>query len=336
LLRGGLGDACLAAPKNALGILAPWAVYIPLVPYFLYLGLKHRSLTLFTLANPGIPSGGFVGERKSGILAQLIDVPAFELIPCTLSPEGRLEAAKRFLTRNGLHYPVVLKPDIGERGRGVAIAQSEGDLHSYLCTAAEDTIIQRYVHGLEFGIFYYRRADEKDGQIFSITEKRFPEVLGDGKSTLRDLILGDERAVCLSSIYLSRLRRSADDVPAAGESIRLTEIGSHCRGAIFANGAHLETEALRSTVDSIAKSHPGFFLGRFDIRAASVAQLQAGQFGILKLYGVSAEATHIYDPALASWTLTESCFGSGKLLSKSERPIAKLDSDRCPCSIFYV
>src|SRR5262249_37879494 len=37
-----------------------WAAYLPLVPYLLYLAVKHRSLTLFTAANPGIWSGGFV------------------------------------------------------------------------------------------------------------------------------------------------------------------------------------------------------------------------------------------------------------------------------------
>jgi hypothetical protein len=277
----------------------PWAAYVPLLPYLLYLGLKHRCLTLFTLANPGIASGGFVGERKSTILAKLTNVAAFEVIPASLSPEARFETAKRFLARNGLHYPVVLKPDVGERGRDVVIARKEGEIDSYLCTATGDTIIQRYVEGLEFGIFYYRRPDEPNGQIFSITEKRFPEVCGDGRSTIRDLILIDERAVCLSKIYVSRLRRSPESVLAAGESVRLAELGSHCRGAVFLNGAHLQTNELRSAVDTIAKTHAGFFFGRFDIKAPSIAQLQAGQFEILELNGVSAEATHIYDPSVS-------------------------------------
>src|SRR3954471_278188 len=90
----------------------PWAAYVPLLPYLLYLGLRHRSFTLFTLANPGINSGGFVGERKSAILAKLTNVAAFELIPASLSGEARLEVAKQFLARNGLQYPVVLKPDV--------------------------------------------------------------------------------------------------------------------------------------------------------------------------------------------------------------------------------
>jgi hypothetical protein len=276
----------------------PWVAYIPLIPYLLYLGLKYRSLTLFTAANPGIPSGGFVGESKCRILANLGSVPAFTLIPCSLSADARFDAAKRFLALHELDYPVVLKPNIGERGNGVAIARNERELRVYLYAASKDTLIQRYVGGLEFGIFYYRRPDEANGHIFSITEKRFPEVCGDGKSTILELVLKDQRAVCLTNLYLARLGRPADEVPAVGGAIPLAELGSHCRGAVFLNAAHLETDALRSAVDRAAKSHPGFFFGRFDVRARSITDLQAGQFEILELNGVSAEATHIYDPSL--------------------------------------
>ena len=77
----------------------------------------------------------------------------------------------------------------------------------------------------------------------------------------------------------------------------LAELGSHCRGAVFLNGAKLETAALRSAVDSIARGFSGFYFGRFDVRSESVEQLQRGQLEVLELNGVSAEATHIYDPS---------------------------------------
>jgi len=67
----------------------------------LYLGLKHRSLTVFTAANPGIASGGFVGESKSGILAKLTRVPDFIL----LAPGGGLEAVRAFMLQARLELP---------------------------------------------------------------------------------------------------------------------------------------------------------------------------------------------------------------------------------------
>jgi len=265
------------------------------VPYILYLGLKHRSITLFTAANPGIFSGGFVGESKSLILANLTRVPDFTLVSVALQPGDRAECAQTFMAARGLSYPVVLKPDVGERGTDVVIVRTDAELRKYLERAVADTILQRYVGGLEFGIFYYRYPTEDHGRIFSITEKRFPEVVGDGHSTMTDLVLRDDRAVCLSTVYLARL---GDAVPAAGARVRLVELGSHCRGAIFLNGARLETPELLHAIDAVAKSHSGFFFGRFDVRTPSKEDLQAGRFEVLELNGVSSEPTHIYDPSV--------------------------------------
>ena len=261
-----------------------WLAYIPVVPYVAYLGLKHRSLTLFTAANPGIPSGGFVGESKSAILSLLTSVPEWTTVSNSIAP---------------LPYPFVLKPDVGERGKGVAIIRNGNDLAAYFATARGRTIAQQYVDGVEFGVFYYRYPGESEGRILSITKKHFPVVVGDGASTIRELVLRDERAVCLANLYLSRLRRSPDDVPTTGEVVPLAELGSHCRGAIFLNGTALETEALRSAVDSIAQNFPGFYFGRFDVRSESIEALQRGQFQVLELNGVTSEATHIYDPAVS-------------------------------------
>src|SRR4051794_22938569 len=241
----------------------PWAAYIPLLPYLLYLAWKHRSLTLFTCANPGITSGGFVGECKTRILLMLPDVPAFTVISSSLPVSARLDAANSLLALQDCSYPVVLKPDIGERGRGVTIIRDEGELRSCFRAASTDMIIQKYVGGPEFGIFYYRHPTEPAGHILSITEKCFPQVIGDGRTNIGDLILHDERAVCLESMYLSQLCLQSTEIPSQGEAVSLAEIGSHCRGAIFLNAAHLETPTLRAAVDRAAKCFEGFFLGRF-------------------------------------------------------------------------
>jgi membrane protein DedA with SNARE-associated domain len=259
----------------------PWLAYLPVVPYILWLGVKHRSLTLFTAANPGIPSGGFAGESKSAILAQLPYVPEYQVMP----------AGARNIAVS--EFPVVLKPDVGERGTGVVIARSAGEVDRYLAQATRPTIVQKYVGGVEFGVFYCRRPGEAEGRILSITEKRFPEVVGDGETSLTGLVLRDNRAVCLANVY-----KTPDRVPSAGERVPLVEIGSHCRGAVFLDGSGYETPELRAAIDAAAKSHAGFFFGRFDLRAPSLADLQAGRFHILELNGVSAEPAHIYDPAV--------------------------------------
>ncbi len=105
------------------------------------------------------------------------------------------------------------------------------DMHVHF--GGGDTLIQEYVSGCEFGVFYYRMPDDARGRIFSITEKRFPEVVADGVHSVRELIAMDERASCLAGVYCSRLRRSVQDVPASGERVPLTEVGSHCKGGCF-------------------------------------------------------------------------------------------------------
>ncbi len=272
--------------------------------YIAWLGIRYRSLTLFTAANPGIPCGsGFVGESKSGILSGLRNGGAptgrFTTIDHHFSPARRIAAARRFLDAERLNLPVVCKPDRGERGSRVAVVRSPAEMARYLEEAQDDIIVQEYIGGREFGVFYYRFPNEDTGHIFSITRKEFPQVIGDGRSTLEDLILADPRAAMLASNYLRECQLDPGAVIPEGEVVQLIEIGAHCRGTIFLDGADLETEALRRAIDRSARVLPGFFFGRFDIRTPSVKALQQGRFSILELNGVTAEATHIYDPRVS-------------------------------------
>ena len=272
-----------------------WAAYLPLLPYLIYLGARHRSMTLFTVANPGIPSSGLVGESKSVILRHLCKeqefLPRFVLASC-------IEDALAFVQDE---YPVVLKPDVGERGQGVAIVRSAQELREYFLKTQDPVIVQSHVPGIEFGVFYKRFPNQKNGTITSITEKRFPELTGDGRSTLWLLILRDRRAVAMAQVYRKLCQRPMQSIPALGEAVQLVEIGSHCRGAIFLDGGRLITPGLEHSIDKLSKAHPGFYLGRFDVRAASVEEFCEGKFQVIELNGVSAEATHIYDPVVSIW-----------------------------------
>jgi len=279
----------------------PWLFYPPVALYILFLGLRYRSPFLFTAANPAIEAGGFIAESKWDILASLSGSPESlartERLPAVDDLEARVRTATAFMQRSGLDYPIVLKPDAGQRGSGVAIVRSPEALRHYLNAARYDTLIQEYVGGDEFGIFYYRLPGAARGEILSITEKKMPELLGDGERTLGRLILDDPRAVCLAEHYTTVAGAAAERVPARGESVRLVELGTHCRGAVFLDGAERSTEALRSRIDEISRGFDGFFFGRYDLKVADSKLLSLGQgFKIIELNGVTSEATHIYDP----------------------------------------
>ncbi len=278
-----------------------WAFYPPVVCYITYLALKHRSATLFTACNPAISASGFVGESKTQILNGFRNadewLPRSQLIAASTNVDDRIAQAQQFLQTQQLRYPIILKPDAGERGNGVQVIRSDDELGRYFQAFTHDTILQEYVPGEEFGVFYYRYPNEARGHIFSITEKKFPVVTGDGQSTLEQLILNDDRAVCMAQFYCDKQGERLCDVPAAGERIQLVEIGAHSKGTIFLDGTRYKTAALEAAMDRIAQSFDGFYFGRFDIRVPSLAALQQGRdLKIIELNGVTSEATSIYDP----------------------------------------
>jgi hypothetical protein len=280
----------------------PWVFYAPVVVYLAYLMARHRSATLFTAANPAIVAGGFVGESKYHILRGLARegkyVARASLIEGQLGGAAKVLAARRFMADQGLTFPIILKPDHGQRGSGVVIVRSAEALNSCLERSSVDTIVQEHIAGAEFGVFYVRHPSAAHGHIFSITEKLFPAVVGDGRHTLEELILEDERAVCAARLYCARHRERLWSVPAAGETIQLAELGTHCRGAMFLDGGWVLTPALEERFDSIARGFDGFYFGRFDVRVdAGIEAFRAGHgFRIIELNGVTSEATHIYQP----------------------------------------
>jgi len=278
-----------------------WAFYPPVVLYVLWLGLRYRGLTVFTAANPAMPAGGFVGESKGDILAALqaagAPVADFGRIAAALTPQDRVARAREFMASRQKAFPVVLKPDAGERGSGVAVVRGEEELRAYLHAARSDVLIQEYVPGCELGVFYCRVPGEARGRIFSITEKRMPVVVGDGRRKLEQLILDDPRAVCMSRIYLQAQRRRLQEVPCQGEKVQLVELGTHCLGALFLDGGRLRTEALEEAVERMSRGYAGFYFGRYDLRAPTEDDFRQGRnMWIIELNGVTSESTDIYDP----------------------------------------
>jgi hypothetical protein len=127
-----------------------------------------------------------------------------------------------------------------------------------------------------------------------------PVVVGDGRRTLEELILADDRAACMAKFYLTMNSERRHEVVRAGESVQLVEIGTHCRGAIFLDGSYAVTPALQEAIQQIADSFDGFFFGRFDIRVPSLEDFMAARnLKVIELNGVTSEATHIYDPNIS-------------------------------------
>jgi len=276
-----------------------WLFYPPVFAYIVLRCLRSPYLTPFTAVNPGLEASGFVGERKHQALRPLQQnapelCAEFELVKLE-ETDDRFLHVRAFAGRVG--YPIVLKPDIGQRGRGVAVIRDAKQAADYLAGAPGDVIVQRYISGAEFGVFAYRDSRSHRIEILSITHKCFPEVTGDGRRTLAELIHDDARARLISPLLWQKFAGRIHQVPLAGERISLVEIGAHCRGSLFLDAMHLNTEALRATIAYIFDAVPGYHFGRIDLRCPDEGALQAGVgLKVLELNGVTAEAAHIYQP----------------------------------------
>jgi len=281
-----------------------WLFYLPVVVYYTWLAIRFRSVSLPSLANPSIYSGGICRESKSQILGLVGDsqrhrVARWAVVRLQEGPGAPRDRVLDAMKSNGLAFPLVAKPDEGQRGDGVQLLRSFEALDKYLETfPAEVPLVLQALADLpcEAGVLYYRLPRSAKGRILSITLKELPKVVGDGRRTLRGLILADERARLVHQLYFRRHTARLDEVLPSGESIQLVFSGNHCQGAIFRNGTSEATDAMRDAFAAVADSMPEFYFGRFDVKFRDLESLRRGEdFLIVEINGASAESTHIWD-----------------------------------------
>jgi hypothetical protein len=297
-----------------------WLFYLPVALNYARLAWKYRSLTLPSAANPGITTGGLVGESKFETLRELHRTsPEFTAEAWLLAAgeiSDRQARLRQICGEQKISFPFILKPDLGQRGLGVKLIRNEAQANDYLRRNDTPIVLQRYVPGpLEAGVFYYRFPQERSGHIFAITEKLFPVLTGDGTHTVEELIWQDDRARFVAARYLKRFANRRREVLPQGETLRLVEAGNHAQGCIFRDGERLLTPELTSRMDEISQRVPGFFIGRYDLRFESEDDLRAGRnFRILELNGASAEATNIYDARNSLWSAYTTLFRQWELV----------------------
>lgn len=289
-----------------------WAVYIPTAMYALPRALRKGHLWIVCCCNPGIDhAGGVVGESKANILNALGESP-FVARTHALAPGGvreRVQSLQAWMSQCQMSWPVILKPDEGQRGFGVKLIRSASEADAYLAHVHTTVVAQPFVPGpLECGILWARSLNAdgslgESGTIFSITRKTFPELTGDGEHTLEELINAHPRYSLQAPVFTERFPHASRLLPEKGEAVRLGVAGNHCQGALFTDGEDLITPELTRSISELAlRFRGGLDYGRFDVRYESDEALRAGRgYCILELNGISSESTNIYDPNRSVW-----------------------------------
>lgn len=296
---------------------------IPTVFFWLYFGIRSRSLFFFSAVNPVIETGGVMGESKMNIFNRL----PVETIPKTIlisKKEKEIENILQKIIKAGIVFPLIAKPDIGERGFLVEKLNNKEELLIYLNKITVDFIIQDFInYPLEVSILYHRFPDAKKGKITSICIKKNLSVTGDGTSTIEKLMTEYPRA----RFQVKRFQTDYPDlllkVPSSGEHVELEPIGNHSRGTTFLNGNHFIDQKLEAAFDKIALQMEGIHYGRFDMKCQSIDFLkEAKDFKILEFNGIASEPAHIYDPAYSTLQAYRDIFSHWEIiyqLSKVQR-----------------
>ncbi|MGE5427902.1 MAG: VTT domain-containing protein [Methylococcaceae bacterium] len=308
-------------------------VYIPVGIRWLLLSVRYHSLTLPTVSNPLIVTGGFWGESKSDIMSKVgSDYQSWVADFVILHRNGTgtqsdVNDALSMMEQKGLSFPVVAKPDVGWQGYGVRLVEDASALGQYISNypVGEKLLLQRLVnHDGEAGIFYVRMPGEEHGRILSVTLRYFPYVFGDGVSTLQELIIKSPRAKLRADYYLgskSEHTGFAKDflemIPCKGELVRLSFIGSIRVGGLYRDASHLITDEMTKIFDDIALSMPEFYFGRFDVRFESTEMLKSGHgFSIIEINGAGSEAINAWDPEVLILKLYRELFKMQSILFK--------------------
>ncbi|MEN0019257.1 MAG: alpha/beta hydrolase [Planctomycetota bacterium] len=299
-----------------------WLLYLPIVPYLVWLAARHGGPMTWTSSNPGIPDGGgVIGESKHEIMSGFDHPGALPhaLLPAGGTPEERATRVRTITASQpelrGDAPGIILKPDAGQRGVGVRFVADPDTLLDVLRNDHRPMVIQRYHPGPnEAGVLWYR-DDAGKGCIFSINRKTFPAVIGDGKRTLEQLIYAHKRYRRQADVFMQRLGARRDEIPKNSSVVSLGKAGNHAQGALFSDGEDLITPALEAALTDVVASYTakhtsypfkfgdtGLDFGRFDLRYDTDDALKRGEgFGIVELNGNTSESTNIYDPSWPVW-----------------------------------
>ncbi|WP_291728551.1 hypothetical protein [Bernardetia sp.] len=291
-----------------------WFFYLPTVPYGLYLALRSGSLAYFTSVNPAVPLSGLQGQPKQNIL-KLLDE---KYLPKSLyfKNDTAFETVKSEVEKKEIDFPFIIKPEIGERGKGVEKMDSFEELKEYLQDYFQqnksDFIIQEFLkEPVELGVLYYRLPNSliskvkdvsriknfRSSAITSIVQKEFLSVTGDGGKTLAQLIEDSDRARFQKKRLKKEFAEEWSITIPKNKKIVLEHIGNHCRGTKFLDGNSLITEENRAAFDEIMKPLKNYYYGRFDIKVSSIEDFKQGKgIKIMEVNGVASEPAHIYDP----------------------------------------
>ena len=148
-----------------------WTIYLPLSPLYLLMSICNGGIGFFTRVNPCFPQGG-MGLMDKEEMYKLIDPSWYPKTMYFFPYQSRRDLISS-MELNGFHFPVLMKPAMGCRGRGVVVVHSMEQFSELLDNISAKFVIQDLVdYPNEIGVFYVKFPGDSKGFISGIVAKR--------------------------------------------------------------------------------------------------------------------------------------------------------------------
>jgi len=291
-----------ASRQNAArrGWIKPYEFWHPRLfelPFYVYLAfqcLRYRlPLRGLAKANYALYHGEIgIGSKFDSQMKfdQQLFLPT-ALLEADWNREEKVAFVTRFVEEHG--YPLILKPDVGLVGKGILKLHDDSEARARISQLSGSYLVQQFTpKDCEWGIFYCR--SKGTAEISGINRKHFPAIVGNGCDSIQVLAENHERFTAHWQTFLQY--HDTSRIPDEGETLTLSFIGSHTMGCKFTDDIEILTDDLQRAVFALFENQPGYNFGRIDVKAASEAALQRGEFVVIEVNGISSLPTHMFDP----------------------------------------
>ncbi|MEB2781310.1 hypothetical protein U3A58_12990 [Algoriphagus sp. C2-6-M1] len=279
---------------NSFEFRPAWWFHLPMFLIGVSWAIRLRKANFFAAANPALENGGLYNYSK--FAAQNHFPPINLPKTCLLNSEENIDSILDGVRKQGILFPFIIKPEMGERGKGVMLIHQQEELKNYLATQPKDDyMIQEFVgKKQEYGVFFFKNPVTGEFSISSLTRKISLQVIGDGTSSISELIKNHPRA----SRYQDLIQlHDPTSIPSRDEIVKLSPMGNHCKGAVFLDYSTYINSEMTTAFERIFETIKGINYGRLDVKVDDLSELSdPGQVIILEVNGANAEPIHMYSP----------------------------------------
>lgn len=214
--------------------------------------------------------------------------------------------------------PVVLKPNTASKGKLVHVGVKTFDKfqRAFQVVAAEfgQVLVEQHLEGAE------HRFTVIDGRVFAITQRRPPHVVGDGRSTVSELITlkNEERRTRNNPLHhkplivddavratLADQGLGLDSVPPAGSLTWLRYTSNISLGGEAIDKTDLIDQSIKDLVEQANRAIPGLRLAGFDVlipedpsQKPAIIEINSSPMLTMHVYPWEGQPRNVYDAVL--------------------------------------